>query len=214
MDLKEAIVVAEKLQAGLLGQKEGGIEKKVVEEEKGLVAPVFQINIDPEMCNRIVMAANSYSGSRNLETGVREESKRQERNEEGCWKCGEYGHRAFECRREVLCFKCRRVGHRAVDCNTPHCMGCGRYGHTKERCWTVNPQLRSRGGSLIRGRGRARGNIRANMFRGRGIASARGSSSKTEWNRNIERGKEKENPRVIAPVMEDDKHVRISVKIP
>ena len=41
MEIKQAVEVVEKLQAGLLGQKEGGFEKKVVEEEKGLVAPVF-----------------------------------------------------------------------------------------------------------------------------------------------------------------------------
>ena len=33
-----------------------------------------------------------------------------------CFKCGKVGHRATECRGEIICFACKKTGHKSNDC--------------------------------------------------------------------------------------------------
>ena len=181
--LDRAIAIAEQINAGLAGMKGDSVPKRT--EEDRVVAPVFTINIDAETCNRIVNTATSYvSGRSNAPIRERENvgpNRRvaREENSDKCWRCAQTGHRAFECNNDPVCYKCNRPGHRAVECRAEQCDHCGKQGHTRQRCWALNPLAR-RGGEA---RGRGRGYIR-----GRGILKGGGSRQDRRVRFDIGRG--------------------------
>ena len=51
----------------------------------------------------------------------RRPSAQGEQRDKGCFKCGEMGHRAFECTkpRQITCYNCQEIGHRANECQKP-----------------------------------------------------------------------------------------------
>lgn len=54
-----------------------------------------------------------------------------------CFKCGELGQCANECKIVGLnCFKCRKIGHRIAGCrsNVSTCYNYGKKGHIKTQC--------------------------------------------------------------------------------
>gem|GEM_PF-3131867 len=57
-----------------------------------------------------------------------------------CYKCGERGHMASECKaKAAVCFACGKAGHRAAECRTKiggskSCFTCGKQGHLANAC--------------------------------------------------------------------------------
>lgn len=54
-----------------------------------------------------------------------------------CFKCGEYGHHALECKSTIVnCFKCGKTSHCAADyrSNNFTCFNCGERGHISTLC--------------------------------------------------------------------------------
>ncbi|XP_050875582.1 uncharacterized protein LOC127079213 [Lathyrus oleraceus] len=54
-----------------------------------------------------------------------------------CFKCGEFGHRIFECKSTIVnCFKCGKPSHGVVECksNSLTCYNYGEHGHISTQC--------------------------------------------------------------------------------
>lgn len=51
-----------------------------------------------------------------------------------CYKCGENGHEAWGCKKEV-CYRCGEMGHQLVNCTgDAQCVSCGEKGHIHTFC--------------------------------------------------------------------------------
>jgi uncharacterized protein (UPF0335 family) len=65
---------------------------------------------------------------------------------QGCWKCGDAGHRSFSCRVQVTCANCGRNNHMTQECRHEggqkqlKCFACGDYGHPGFRCLVAGNQ--------------------------------------------------------------------------
>ncbi|XP_045810171.1 uncharacterized protein LOC123904566, partial [Trifolium pratense] len=53
-----------------------------------------------------------------------------------CYKCGEMGHKSYECPKKVdKCFNCGRLGHKSDVCQVKvTCFNCGEEGHKSPMC--------------------------------------------------------------------------------
>ncbi|CAJ2662214.1 unnamed protein product [Trifolium pratense] len=53
-----------------------------------------------------------------------------------CYKCGEMGHKSYECPKKVdKCFNCGRLGHKSNVCQVKvTCFNCGEEGHKSPMC--------------------------------------------------------------------------------
>ncbi|CAJ2638233.1 uncharacterized protein LOC123886120, partial [Trifolium pratense] len=53
-----------------------------------------------------------------------------------CYKCGELGHKSYECPKKVdKCFNCGRLGHKSDVCQVKvTCFNCGEEGHKSPMC--------------------------------------------------------------------------------
>ncbi|XP_045791915.1 DNA-binding protein HEXBP-like [Trifolium pratense] len=53
-----------------------------------------------------------------------------------CYKCGEMGHKSYECLKKVdKCFNCGRLGHKSDVCQVKvTCFNCGEEGHKSSMC--------------------------------------------------------------------------------
>ncbi|GAU51659.1 hypothetical protein TSUD_414800, partial [Trifolium subterraneum] len=67
---------------------------------------------------------------------VVESSGTKKRNNGQCYKCGEMGHKSFECPKKVdKCFNCGKMGHRSDVCDwKPTCFNYGKEGHKSPAC--------------------------------------------------------------------------------
>jgi hypothetical protein len=221
------------------------------------VAPV--IHMDAETCKDLVRVGLRGLGGRSVEyqprgggrgdtgnqirgtpyqrnvpfRGMREE--RQENNN-GCWNCGQEGHRSFECSNPAACRNCGKPGHKAMDCAIPKCRRCKRLGHTEQGCWNKDPSeyaqeeqrerrgvtFAPRGGSSIptyRGRGRddnnsyggGPSNTLSNTPRG-GILR-RGNSYRGRGRGRGGMNDTQNTGRVVAPVVDND-DMNVKVELP
>lgn len=68
------------------------------------------------------------------------------KNEVQCYRCGEKGHIAKDCRSgETRCYRCNGSGHVAKDCKFRNavCHNCHNTGHIKSACKNSKPQMPS-----------------------------------------------------------------------
>ncbi|MCI40230.1 cellular nucleic acid-binding protein, partial [Trifolium medium] len=67
---------------------------------------------------------------------VAENSGVKKRGGPRCFKCGEMGHKSYECQRKVdKCFNCGRLGHKYDVCQVKvTCFNCGEVGHKSPAC--------------------------------------------------------------------------------
>jgi hypothetical protein len=75
--------------------------------------------------------------SKSATAGKGEASGGGKSNSPRCFKCGEAGHRVFECNAEnPKCFRCGKPGHSAFECKGSNviCFSCGEPGHISTNC--------------------------------------------------------------------------------
>ncbi|CAJ2644645.1 unnamed protein product [Trifolium pratense] len=67
---------------------------------------------------------------------VVENSGGKKRGSGQCYKCGELGHKSYECSKKVdKCFNCGRLGHKSDVCQVKvTCFNCGEEGHKSPVC--------------------------------------------------------------------------------
>ncbi|KAF3327421.1 Cellular nucleic acid-binding protein [Carex littledalei] len=63
-------------------------------------------------------AAKSVRETRSslIQTRVRDLRRRSSPTHPFCLRCGEKGHRAFQCRNALVCFNCHQIGHKSFHC--------------------------------------------------------------------------------------------------
>lgn len=74
-------------------------------------------------------------------------NRAQDRRPKGCFECGEFGHRAAQCRRKfgssqtyegrarsITCYACQESGHVRRDCPNVRCSLCHKNGHLRRQC--------------------------------------------------------------------------------
>ena len=190
----------------------GGEKKEEPIVEGKTIAPIFKINIDPAMCREIVRTGGGSEGDRRREQERSKERGRgpvpnSDRKDE-CWRCGQQGHRSFECTNEKICYTCGREGHVKADCSTSYCDACNRYGHSKQQCWVANPSLK-RGG-----RGGYRGGRGGDRGRGGSDRGGRGNRGGGGGRGGRGRGEAPGGVRTVAAVEgEEEGKVKVSISV-
>ncbi|MCI45919.1 cellular nucleic acid-binding protein, partial [Trifolium medium] len=60
----------------------------------------------------------------------------KKKNSGNCFKCGEAGHKFFECPKgKDKCYRCGKTGHKANVCqDNVVCFNCGEEGHKSPEC--------------------------------------------------------------------------------
>lgn len=130
------------------------IQKRLLSEKDLTFEKAMEISVAMEAAAKdateLVQARNrTDTGAVNrLHVKNRRSRGNDRKNEVQCYRCGEKGHIAKDCRSGgARCYRCNGSGHVAKDCKfrNAECHNCHNTGHIKKACKTSKPQMPTSG---------------------------------------------------------------------